>query len=317
MNARVVNASLLLLIAAACGGSVSRQGQGNGGAGNAGIGNAGIGNAGYGNYAGDPVVYDGIYPPATGVGGSYPIGVGGSAPYPYGGSGGDFIGSGGSYADGGFYNGGSAGTAGTCATGGDGNAFGGSGCYGVGGFNSGGSGGDIYGSGGFGEAGDAGAPQCPSVAPVTAPPYAVTINFATNSSDSHVWLRKNCYLEYTLTSCATGYRTPILVHPFCATDCDLDAGCVTCGLCPLSAESVTMGQTVSDTIDGTAATLHGSTGCSCATYSALPPGEYAVTVPVYRSASDAIALSNATNVTSFFILNSSSTWSMNVDLNTP
>jgi hypothetical protein len=49
----------------------------------------------------------------------------------------------------------------------------------------------------------------------------------------------------------------------------------------------------------------------------LQPGEYAITVPVYRSATDALSLVNATQVTSYFILSSSSVVTVNVDLGMP
>jgi hypothetical protein len=293
MRARVVNASLFLLVAAACGGSISRQGQEGGSA----------GSAGYGNYAGDPVVYDGSFPPmtGTGTGGGYPTGAGGSTPYPYGGYGGDIIGSGGIGTAG--FGMGEAGIGGEIVS---------SGGFGVGGLGEAGMGGDVIGSGGFGaggvgEAGDggaAGAPQqCPVYVPDTQPPYALTFKFFDNLNS--VWLRSGCGIEYTFTSCDSGFSTPIVVHSTCTVDCSNDALCGPCGPCPIADELVSPTQTVSDVIDGNAVTLNGVSGCQCASYSPLPAGEYQITTPVFNSASEATSFTNPRYVTTRFAVTGS------------
>jgi len=185
------------------------------------------------------------------------------------------------------------GRGGTVAKGGTGNAgtisygaYGGDISYGAygGDISIGGVGavGGAAGEGGVG--GDCGPSTSPSG------PYPVRFVF---SSNTPVYIKEECRLNYDLFSCNSG-ASPIVRDASCVADCnDTSIGCIACGACFSGAAFVGPGATVEDAWGGMIykyGTL--PSGCSCASGANAAPGVYTLLVSEYFTESDALMNTN-------------------------
>jgi hypothetical protein len=147
---------------------------------------------------------------------------------------------------------------------------------------SGGAGGAGGGTAGSGGEGGAIPPQC-VVETSESGPHEVTFQFE-NSGAFPAFLRRDCALEYSITSCADGYSAPVTTRAFCSQACDGGDGCILCGPCPLDSVPVDIGAQATDTWAGMRYTF-GMTpdGCSCHEEHVAPAARYQIRVPVYAS----------------------------------
>lgn len=123
-------------------------------------------------------------------------------------------------------------------------------------------------------------------------PYEVLFRFTVNSGVT-LYLRSDCYTNYTITSCADGYSAPVNIHGDCTIDCSESMGCIECGACPESGLIVSQDAWQEDTWTGdTYAFSQNAAGCTCHTTSAAPAGKYRITVPVFNTAQDAMDNAN-------------------------
>ncbi len=172
--------------------------------------------------------------------------------------------------------GGNAGSGG--ATGGSGGSTGGTAG------TTGGTGGSVGGSAGTG--GMPPACQVPSPGPG---PYAVKFRF-TNSSFKPFYVREDCRLQYTVSSCADGYAGSLVRNGDCTVDCkEADTGgCIACGACAQSAKQVTSGAPLDGDWAGYEYTFEQTKqGCDCHNKHVAPAGKYRLKVNVYASEQDA------------------------------
>jgi len=162
-----------------------------------------------------------------------------------------------------------------------------------GGAAAGGAGGRAQGgtsSGGQGSGGATGgsAGECTVL---NTPAYPVRFVLQTNTT---VYVKESCTLEYELTSECTGL-TPLTTQVVCAADCNhAELGCSTCGACFSGARAVTPSSP--QPIDWSGEVYeYGTTpsGCSCATSHIAAPGKYTFSIDAYLSSDDAMTGANA------------------------
>lgn len=136
----------------------------------------------------------------------------------------------------------------------------------------------------------------------TPPPYKTEIQFA-GASDQQLFLREECHITYTITSCAEGdYSKPIAIHADCTTECST-SDCIVCDACNLQALPVSVETWQSEIWDGHTYTFgQNSQGCSCHNTFVAPAGKYRVTVDVYPTADDAVNGTNGQPVSKDFDL---------------
>ncbi|MEP7052639.1 MAG: hypothetical protein ABJB12_19885 [Pseudomonadota bacterium] len=128
------------------------------------------------------------------------------------------------------------------------------------------------------------------------PALPVVFSFESNSN---LWIRRTCSLEYSIGNVCLPKREPIQTETFCSQECGVqNDGCVSCGACSESA--VQVGANPSDAAsvlgawDGYAYTLGTSSlGCTCHYREPVRSGSYDVTVVGYLSYEDARAQKNA------------------------
>lgn len=172
-----------------------------------------------------------------------------------------------------------------------------SGCGGNVSVNTGGSAGD--GGGGTGATGTGGTtstssstlPQECTVETTQPGPYAMTLRF-TNPSDNpiggSVFLRKDCFLNYSIRECADGFENSLGLSGACTVDCSQTNECIECGACPLNAVEMALGSQLDEPWTGLVYTFaQNNVGCSCHEEHMAPAQTYRVYVPVYASALDA------------------------------
>ena len=137
------------------------------------------------------------------------------------------------------------------------------------------------GSGASGGSGGSVPDQC-AVTTSLSPPFATTFRFA-NTGPAPVFLHQGCYLEFDVTSCASGYAGSLALHADCTIDCnDPLGGCIACGACWDGATTLDAGTTYDDTWAGSTYTFGtNGDGCSCHVGSLAPAGKYRVVVPVW------------------------------------
>lgn len=174
----------------------------------------------------------------------------------------------------------------TLALGCGGNVIGGSGGNGSGGSGSGGNGGN------GGTTTTTPVPAECAVATNDPAPYNVFFQF-TVTSGLTLYLASDCYTNYSITSCADGYVTPLGIHADCTVDCSETMGCIECGACPQSAVAVSMAAPAENAWAGDTYTFgQTSEGCSCHNAGVAPAGKYRITVPVYTTEQDALNHTN-------------------------
>lgn len=127
-------------------------------------------------------------------------------------------------------------------------------------------------------------PEC-AVATDESGPYKVTFQFKVTDDQQH-FLRKDCSLNYSISSCADGYSDGLSLSGACTIDCaEADNGCIQCGACPLDGIPVVLGAPIADGWSGNTFTFsETATGCMCHEGHVAPAGKYRITVPVYASA---------------------------------
>ncbi len=137
---------------------------------------------------------------------------------------------------------------------------------------------------GTGGAGGALPEQCQVETSLPAP-YATTFHFW-NPNMATVYLKQQCHLEHTVTSCADGYAAPLSLWGDCTVDCTLPDtnGCIACGACPDGAQAIAPQGALDEPWGGVTFTF-GTTpsGCSCHTAHPKPAGKYRIAIPVYAS----------------------------------
>lgn len=147
----------------------------------------------------------------------------------------------------------------------------------------GGAGGDGGGTTGSGGEGGVIPPEC-AVATSEPGPYPVTFQFE-NFGVGTAYLREDCALQYSITSCEDGYSEPVATRTFCSQPCgDPSGGCIVCGPCPLGPVPVAEGAQSTDAWPGmryTSGTT--SEGCACHEEHVARAGRYRIVVPVYTS----------------------------------
>ena len=131
-------------------------------------------------------------------------------------------------------------------------------------------------------------PECAIVTNLPAP-HAVQIDF-TNTTPNAYFLREDCYLNFSIQSCADGYTEALSLSGACTTDCsESNAGCIDCGACPELGVAVAPGDTIEGAWSGLTFTFEQtSNGCSCHEEHHAPAGKYRVKVPVFASEEDAL-----------------------------
>ncbi|TKC99211.1 hypothetical protein [Polyangium fumosum] len=144
--------------------------------------------------------------------------------------------------------------------------------------------GSAGGTGGAGGEGGVLPPQCVVETSETGP-YEVTFQFE-NDGASPAFLRKDCSLEYTISSCEDGYSASLAIRASCSQACDsADGGCLACGACPpVGGVPVEIGAPTTDAWKGMRYTF-GKTaeGCTCHESHVAQAGRYQIRVPVYPS----------------------------------
>ena len=119
-------------------------------------------------------------------------------------------------------------------------------------------------------------------------PYAVTFRFTT-TGDVPVYLREDCVVNYTVTSCGDGYQEGLALTGQCTVDCSEDNQCIDCGACLLQALTVSAGAAVEHPWAGKTYTFEeNNVGCTCHEEHVAPAGKYRITVPVFASEADAV-----------------------------
>jgi hypothetical protein len=113
-------------------------------------------------------------------------------------------------------------------------------------------------------------------------------------TNTPVFVKEGCSLEYQLTSACTGLR-PLTTQVNCAPDCSNAAiGCLNCGECFSGARAVT--PSAPQQIDWSGQVYEFGTapnGCSCATGHVAAPGNYAFSIDAYLSSDDAMTGTSA------------------------
>lgn len=150
-------------------------------------------------------------------------------------------------------------------------------------------------SGSSGTAGTAGAtggttvipPEC-SVETTETGPFAVTFEF-TNPGGQPFFLRRDCALNYAITSCDKEFSEALGLSGACTVDCSQVNECIQCGPCPEEAVMVPTGTPVQDSWSGKIYTFgQNNAGCTCHDEHIAPAQIYRLTVPVFASAEDAM-----------------------------
>jgi hypothetical protein len=121
------------------------------------------------------------------------------------------------------------------------------------------------------------------VATEKAAPYPVTFQFK-GAGSTALFLREECQLKYTVTSCAGGYQEALVLTGQCTVDCSEKNQCIQCGACLEAAVPINPGGTFEQPWTGKTYTFdQNNVGCECHVEHLAPAGKYRVTVPVYAT----------------------------------
>ncbi len=141
-------------------------------------------------------------------------------------------------------------------------------------------------SSGTGGSGGVMPPECQ--VPTNQPaPYAVSFDFI-NNGPTPLFLAQDCYVQYTVTSCADGYSQALSLRGDCTVDCDAEPdACIACGACPFGGLLVGQGDGIEDLWQGhTYLFGENAVGCYCHKEFNAAAGLYRISVPVFASEED-------------------------------
>jgi hypothetical protein len=121
------------------------------------------------------------------------------------------------------------------------------------------------------------------------PPFFV--EFRITSVDGPVYLRQDCAVELSITSCMDDYAQPLSIGPGCTVDCvTAPDDCMLCEPCLVSALPVGNGDIVAVQWTGYRYTLGTNpNGCPCSVPHEAPAAHYRISVPVYSTEAAAIS----------------------------
>jgi hypothetical protein len=138
----------------------------------------------------------------------------------------------------------------------------------------------------------AGACSTGSLDPGPPPPEPTTVTFELrNDSVPAVYLFQSCLVDLTITSLADPPRVIERGGP-CGCDCGI-ASCPLCGQCFQGSLEVAGGSLRSEYWNTVSVTYEPAPTGTCERKHALPAGQYRIDVPVYPTAEDAAARTNA------------------------
>lgn len=172
--------------------------------------------------------------------------------------------------------GGAAGSSGSGAGASAGKAGAGGSAAGAGGVTAG-AGGAVAGAAGAG----GGAPDGCLIAAQPSGPHATVFRLK-NTTTGPVTLWQDCEIEKSITSCESGFSTPLSTSGACTAECnDPMMGCIACAPCPSQALTLGPGQAKEVTWAGNVFTFGTNTGCMCHNTLVAPAAHYRLSVPIY------------------------------------
>ena len=129
------------------------------------------------------------------------------------------------------------------------------------------------------------------------PPPVVAFELRNGGTES-TFLFQGCLLDYAITSLVA---SPYRIERGAGCSCDCDQGsCPVCQPCSQGPQTVIAGSAVYDRWTAVNITLETTASGSCERKQRLPDGPYRIDVPVYGTAEDAAARTNARTVTQEF-----------------
>jgi hypothetical protein len=133
-------------------------------------------------------------------------------------------------------------------------------------------------------------------------PQPSTVSFALrNDGAPTVYLFQDCLLDLTINRLSGGVTAVIQREGPCACDCN-QASCPVCGPCFQGSRDVAGGGLVTEYWSAVSVTHESTPTGTCERKIALPGGLYRIDVPVYASAEDAAAQTNARLASQDFVL---------------
>lgn len=153
----------------------------------------------------------------------------------------------------------------------------------------------VGGSGSGGEGGSGGSattstlPAECAVQTEESAPHSLTFRFK-GTGPTAVFLREDCQLRYTVTSCGDGYQEGLVLTGQCTIDCSQQNECIQCGACLQEGIPIGPGGFAEHAWAGKTYTFdENNVGCTCHMEHVAPAGKYRITVPLYATEEDALA----------------------------
>jgi hypothetical protein len=110
-----------------------------------------------------------------------------------------------------------------------------------------------------------------------------------NPTTDTLFIRQECFVDFTITSCADDYDEELELWAWCSVDCaDPAGGCISCEMCLDEGIPIVPGGSFDVSWPGLTYTFGtNADGCTCHDDHAEPAGLHQIRVPVFRTAEDA------------------------------
>jgi hypothetical protein len=121
-----------------------------------------------------------------------------------------------------------------------------------------------------------------------AAPYQVTFRFR-NARPDTVYIYDFCRIQYSISSCASGFRDDLAPNQSLPCSCDFAGQCPVGGPCGRAAGPIAPGAVEDVVWSGTREIQIHRDAYECTTTRVVPPGRYRVTLPLFASPATAQA----------------------------
>ncbi len=134
-------------------------------------------------------------------------------------------------------------------------------------------------SAGAGGAGGSGGAACLTPGAGQGPfPVKLTLK---NDTSAPLSLWQECAIDHRITSCESGFSTPLVTSGACTIECGSSSGCIACGACLSEELTLAPGEAKELGWAGHTFTFSTMNGCACHDTHVAPAAAYRVEVPIY------------------------------------